>query len=192
MTLPPLPEPGYWSTRDDDTPLFTAAQMESYARAAIAAHVPEAGCGNIAAVPARTLTDEQIIDLWSPMLADGVDRRPVGGRNKIVAFARAVLAAAQQAVPVPAWQPIETAPRGSGEDGPEMVNDPDYVAPPQLLLMTPDGMTVGAYDWYYHAGYGRGAEPGVPAWRQSLSSEPIYDATHWMPLPAAPKEQPHE
>ena len=99
---------------------------------------------------------------------------------------RQPLYAAPQAVPVPAWQPIETAPRGSGEDGPKMVNDPDYVAPPELLLMTPDGMTVGAYDWYYHAGYGRGAEPGVPAWRQSLSSEPIYDATHWMPLPPAP------
>ena len=57
MTLPPLPDPDYWSTRDDDTPLFTAAQMESYARAAIAAHVPEAAFGNIAAVPAQPVLD---------------------------------------------------------------------------------------------------------------------------------------
>ena len=85
------------------------------------------------------------------------------------------------------WQPIETAPRGSGENGPFMVSHPDYVEPPKLLLWTPEGMTVGAYDWYYHAGYGRGAEDGVPAWRQAISYEPIYGATHWMPLPAPPQ-----
>ncbi len=86
------------------------------------------------------------------------------------------------------WQPIETAPRGSGEDGPNMVTHPDYVAPPRLLLATEDGLEVGYYDWYYHAGYGMGAEPRVSAWRNS-SSEPIYP-THWMPLPAAPKATP--
>ena len=36
MNLPPLPEPDYWSTRGDDTPLFTADQMLEYARAALA------------------------------------------------------------------------------------------------------------------------------------------------------------
>lgn len=114
MTLPPLPDlpkPAYLRRlqRPDGgysmVPAYTPGEMcdyaKEYARAAIAAHVPEAAFGNIAAVPA-SLTDEQIIDLWAPMLADGVDRRPVGGRNKIVAFARAVLAA------VPAQPGIRT------------------------------------------------------------------------------------
>lgn len=38
--LPALPEPDYWSTRDDDTPLFTADQMHAYARAALAQPAP--------------------------------------------------------------------------------------------------------------------------------------------------------
>lgn len=95
-------------------------------------------------------------------------------------------------VAVPDWQPIETAPRGSGEDGPGIVTHPDYVQPPSLLLLTPEGMTVGAYDWYYHEGYGNGAEPGVPAWRQAMTYEPIYDITHWMPLPQPPASKENE
>jgi hypothetical protein len=45
--LPALPEPDYWSTRDDDTPLFTTDQMRAYARAALAvhaAHIYQGGC----------------------------------------------------------------------------------------------------------------------------------------------------
>jgi Protein of unknown function (DUF551) len=82
------------------------------------------------------------------------------------------------------WQPIETAPKGSGQDGPELVTDPDYVAPQKLLLYTAEGMEVGYYDWYYHEGYGHGAEPGVSAWQTSAGQ--AYSPTHWMPLPAAP------
>ena len=86
------------------------------------------------------------------------------------------------------WRPIETAPRGSGEDGPSNVTHPDYVAPPNLLLWTQEGMVVGYYDWYYHPGYGRGAEPGVSAWRDACGGE-AYGPTHWMPLPAAPTQE---
>jgi len=50
MTLPPLPTPKGADTFGAD---YTADQMRDYARAAIAAHVPEAAFGNIAAVPAQ-------------------------------------------------------------------------------------------------------------------------------------------
>jgi len=85
---------------------------------------------------------------------------------------------------LPRWQPMDTAPKGSGEDGPDVVTHPDYVAPPKLLLDTDEGLVVGYYDWYYHPGYGRGAEPGVSAWRDSSGGE-AYNPKGWMPLPAA-------
>ncbi len=87
------------------------------------------------------------------------------------------------------WQPIETAPRGSGEDGPSNVRHPDYIPPPSLLIACREGIAVGYYDWYYHEGFGRGAEPGLPAWREIISGEPIYGATHWMPLPEPPSPE---
>lgn len=89
--------------------------------------------------------------------------------------------------PVMAWQPIETAPRGSGEDGPGDTRHPDYVQPPQLLLWTQEGPVVGYYDWYYHPGYGNGAEPGESTWRDHDGGR-TYGASHWMPLPAAPQK----
>lgn len=88
----------------------------------------------------------------------------------------------------PAWLPIETAPRGSGEEGPGSTAHPDYVRPPHLLLLTVEGPTVGYYDWYYHPGYGRGADPGESVWRGDNGS--IFGPTHWMPLPAAPEAKP--
>ena len=84
------------------------------------------------------------------------------------------------------WRPIETAPRGSGEDGPNSVTHPDYVPPPHLLLQHADGISVGYYDWYYHPGYGRGASPDEPAWRSCPDYSGLYGVTHWMPLPDTP------
>jgi hypothetical protein len=65
-----------------------------------------------------------------------------------------------------------------------MVTHPDYVAPPRLLLDTDEGLVVGYYDWYYHPGYGRGAEPGVSAWRTG-DGQQAYNPQGWMHLPAA-------
>ena len=87
-----------------------------------------------------------------------------------------------------AWQPIATAPKGSGPDGPDDTTHPDYVKPPPLLLACAEGLVVGRYEWYYHAGYGHGAESGVSAWREPLSDEPIQDPTDWQPLPPSPTE----
>lgn len=89
------------------------------------------------------------------------------------------------------WQDISGAPRGSGEDGPGLVTHPDYVEPPRLLLWTAEGMIIGYYDWYYHEGYGRGAEPGVSAWRD-IGGGQAYGPTHWMPLPAPPQTEQKE
>lgn len=85
------------------------------------------------------------------------------------------------------WMPIDTAPKGSGPDGPSMTTHPDYIEPPKILLATAEGIVVGYYDWYYHEGYGRGAEPGVSAWRDHDGAQ-TYGATHWMPLPNHPQE----
>lgn len=123
MTLPPLPDlreafEAYFANSRrgrgvKKIPVFKRLPDDSYAdeptqrhwwtwqnaaRAAIAAHVPEAGCGNIAAVPA-SLTDEQIDRLIQWQWATNY-QQPLYPAAR--AFARAVLAAAQQAVPVPA------------------------------------------------------------------------------------------
>lgn len=79
------------------------------------------------------------------------------------------------------WQPIETAPKGSGEDGPERVDHPEYIEPPELLLWTEDGLEIGSYDWYYHKGYGYGGEERDSAWCNKHGEE-ISMPTHWMPL----------
>lgn len=89
------------------------------------------------------------------------------------------------------WQPIETAPRGSGEDGPSNVTHPDYIKPPDLLLKHADGVAVGHYEWYYHPGYGRGASPDESVWRSRPDDSGLYEVTHWMPLPAPPESAPN-
>lgn len=83
------------------------------------------------------------------------------------------------------WQPIETAPRGSGMDGPSDTRHADYVDPPKLLLWTQEGIAVGYYDWYYHPGYGMGGNEGESAWRTADGQ--AYGPTHWMPLPPPPE-----
>lgn len=92
-----------------------------------------------------------------------------------------------QAPQADGWLPIETAPRGSGENGPRSVNDPSYVKPPDLLLIHPEGISVGYYDWYYHPGYGVGASPYAPVWRSRPDGEGLDGVTHWQPLPPAPQ-----
>lgn len=108
MTLPPLPTPKGADTFGAD---YTADQMRDYARAAIAAHVPEAAFGNIAAVPAQPLTDEQIHESLCEACSDGsgpvslAEFRQDEAFADMVAFTRALerrIAAAPQAVPVPA------------------------------------------------------------------------------------------
>lgn len=87
------------------------------------------------------------------------------------------------------WYPIETAPRGSGEDGPELRTHPDYVKPPDVLLKHSEGIAVGCYEWCYHPGYGMLASPYEPAWRSQPDCSGLYDVTHWMPLPEPPKPE---
>ena len=78
------------------------------------------------------------------------------------------------------WQPIETAPRGSGENGPDRVDAPDYEAPPRILLLVDGQVEVGSYDWYYHEGYGNGAHERDTAW---VHSGDDVEPTHWMDSP---------
>lgn len=91
---------------------------------------------------------------------------------------------AEAASPVPPWQPIATAPKGSGEKGPQDTRHPDYVKPPLVwLLLDDDEPCVGYWDWYY-AECGRGYDSGS-AWVEKFSGERVRP-THWMPLPAPP------
>lgn len=99
--------------------------------------------------------------------------------------AKEAIRALRTALAANGWQPIETAPRGSGEGGPHDTRDPAYIEPPTILLWTQEGQRVGYYDWYYHPGYGRGADPYESPWRCAEGGQ-AYGPTHWMPLPAAP------
>ena len=97
MTKPPampeLPEPDYWSTRDDDTPLYTADQMRAYAIAALQS-----------AQPAEVSDEQKALAEQLKNIANGIricgvsDRRFVGERlDKI---ASTILALRPQAVPM--------------------------------------------------------------------------------------------
>lgn len=83
------------------------------------------------------------------------------------------------------WQPIETAPKGGGA---EMVTDPNWVEPPDILLFCEAGrQVVASWDWYYAEG-GRGFTDGV-AWVAlgELVHMNYGMPTHWMPLPPPPE-----
>lgn len=82
------------------------------------------------------------------------------------------------------WQPMETAPKGSGPD--LLVTDPQYVAPPQILLLFEGGdVSVAYWDWYYAEG-GHGCTDGF-AWIEPCSGEQLNlhynEPVGWMPLP---------
>jgi hypothetical protein len=83
------------------------------------------------------------------------------------------------------WASIETAPKGSGKDGPWDVRHPEYVKAPHLLLWTSDGAAIGYYDWYYHKGFGRGAHLRESAWCDSNGEE--IQPSHWMSIPDGPE-----
>ncbi len=98
-------------------------------------------------------------------------------------------AAVLDGLTVPQWQPIETAPKGSGLGW--LVADPGYAAPPNVLLLFDNGaVSVGYWDWYYAKG-GSGYEgDGHSAWVEPVSGEQVsrhYDQpTHWQHLPPPP------
>lgn len=80
------------------------------------------------------------------------------------------------------WQPIETAPKGGGE---EMVTDPKYMEPPNILLKFECGnFSVAHWDWYYAEG-GSGHN-GMSAWVEPCSGEQLdlhyVKAVGWKPL----------
>ena len=69
----------------------------------------------------------------------------------------------------PAWQPIESAPKGGGT---KLVTDPNWVEPPQILLRFGDeAVSVAYWDWYYAEG-GHGYTDGF-AWIEPCSGEPL-------------------
>lgn len=90
---------------------------------------------------------------------------------------------------IPPWQPIETAPKGGGA---ELVTDPAWIDPPEVLLLFGGNVRrVGKWDWYYaEGGDGDSCADGV-AWVDPVSGDLLathYGApTDWMPLPEAPK-----
>ena len=91
-------------------------------------------------------------------------------------------ALAEQPSPEHAWQPILTAPTGSGPHGPDDTRHPDYVTPPAVLLTLSDGhCCVGYWDWYYAEG-GTGDDGCSSAWVEQVSGERVTP-TYWMLLP---------
>ena len=108
----------------------------------------------------------------------------------------AIEAAGVRLVPVEGWQPIETAPKGNGDQF-ESVTDPGYIAPPEILMLFEDGnQCVVRWDWYYAPdGYGHAHAQGGPAWVAVAGGELAHlhfgNPTHWRPLPTPPVTQ-HE
>lgn len=94
----------------------------------------------------------------------------------------AALRAGAQALRAGQWQPIETAPKGSGWDGPQDTRHPDYVQPPRILGIVHGEPEVIYWDWYYAEG-GSGYQPGQSAW---VGTDGNVVPTLWMPLPALP------
>lgn len=131
------------------------------------------------------MTDTEIDNLWLEAFKASTEDGRVRQRFAELCYQKGA-AEAELSRPV-MWQPIETAPRGSGENGPNNVTHPDYVPSPNLLLKHADGIAVGYYEWYYHLGYGRGASPDEPVWRSRPDYSGLYEVTHWMPLPAPPE-----
>lgn len=82
------------------------------------------------------------------------------------------------------WLPMESAPKGVYS---EYITDPEYVAPPEILLRFGDeAISVARWEFYYADG-GSGYTDGF-AWTEPCSGEPLnlhYSTAPdgWMPLP---------
>lgn len=84
------------------------------------------------------------------------------------------------------WQPIETAPMGSGSIGIFDRSLPDYEGAPDLLLVCDGEVKIGCYEWCHDPVVGMAAEKAASPW---ISEEGYaVHPTHWMQLPAPPKE----
>jgi len=126
MTLPPLPDlpkPAYLRRlqRPDGgysmVPAYTPGEMRDYARAAIAAHVPEADCGNIAAVPAQPVA-------WLYQTKSGFRKCWHAGEQSYPAFI-ADMAAASEFPETHSWTPLYAAPQAVPvPDGMALTDDP--------------------------------------------------------------------
>ena len=132
--------------------------------------------------------DEQTIKSLRAELAAAYRDR--ASSKSVLASVIAEREALKQRDEATAWRPIETAPRGSGPDGPDRRDAVGYVDPPALLLASRDSVVeVGSYDWYYHPGYGNGGSLGQSPWRDHYEGREIPEVTHWMPLPQPPSEK---
>lgn len=88
-----------------------------------------------------------------------------------------------------AWREMESAPHGGGA---ELVTDPAWVEPPEvLLLFEGNKRCVGRWDAYYGPGGAGESETQGCGWLEALTLEPVTlhigPPIKWMPLPGAPK-----
>ena len=178
-TTPPAPQPAPVDERDAEIAELRAEVLAWRKQCDRLTHQVIC-CGVAASHPDATLTTRgAYAGKWNSGQAEEVRK---------LRAERDALAALQSPAPQTGrWLPIASAPRGSGENGPRSVNDPAYVQPPDLLLIHPEGISVGYYDWYYHPGYGVGASQYEPVWRSRPDGAGLDGVTHWMPLPAAPQ-----
>ena len=151
------------------------------------------------------MTREELIEVMARAILrdyeDGADMstHPVperaATRHALAALA-AIKAAGVRLVPIEGWQPIETAPKGNGDQF-ESVTDPGYIAPPEILMLFEDGnQCVVRWDWYYApGGYGHAHAQDGRAWVAVTGGELAHlhfgSPTHWRPLPTPPATQ-HE
>ena len=146
------------------------------ARAAIAAHVPEAGCGNIAAVPAQPVATSArgLLAAWQAAAnvlfvsrSSGQYTTDTVSRDDLIQLIEAAFTAAPQAVPVPANM--------------------------ALVPLEPTPEMVAAYLAANHTYWKEMDEGPAPLnkWRNGTPAEATAESYRAM-LAAAPKEQPHE
>jgi hypothetical protein len=137
------------------------------------------------------MTREALIEVMVRRMAES-ECGPTSLHGHAYAALSALEAAGVRLVPAgDGWQPIETAPKGNGDQF-ESVTDPGYIAPPKILMLFEDGnQSVTHWDWYYApGGYGHAQAQGGPAWIAVAGGELAHlhfgSPTHWRPLPKEP------